>query len=420
MRAPRLAGALVMAVTLLTGAMAASASPLHLTASTKGTTVTLTWNAMSGPVIGYAVERSTNGKTFVPARNVLTTSTTFTGLRAGVAYDFVVDAIDRGASTNEIRVAATSNVVVITPLGAPQPPTSVSLRARVGGALVTFRAPRSNGGLPVLAYRAVASPSGRSCRLVSTKADLGADPTGPTLSCVLSGLRNGVHYRVRVTDTTRYATSRPSPWSNVVTPGRIPSPPTGVAAVPLEQSAGVSWHSAFGGGSPVTGYVATAEPGGATCSTRASARQPAGDTCVISGLTDSLSYTVTVAATNAVGTSKPSGTAVVVPDPLNTTTIGPFANGSAELTSSLQSSVTDLAQAIVLSGATYVSLQGFANDLSGGAAATLANQRARTVATALTLALASDGSTSVTVQVIGPGGAAANPANATSVVATSS
>ena len=413
-----LAGLALATVAAPAGA-GAGAPALHLTASRTGTTVTLAWGAVSGPVLGYAVERSTTDRTFVPARNVLATRTTFTGLRAGVTYDFVVDAIGRGASSNTIRIIATSNDVSVTPVGAPSPPTSVTASARTNAVLVSFRAPRSNGGFPVLAYRAVASPSGRSCRLVSTKADLGADPTGPLLSCLIGGLRNGARYRVRITDTTHYATSRPSPWSNVAVPGKRPSPPGTVVAVPLEQSASVTWRPAFGGGSPITGYVTTAEPGGATCATHAS-RQPADLTCVISGLADALTYTVTVVATNALGVSAPSRAVTVVPGPVNTVAIGPFVNGSAVLDGALASSVTDLAQGIALSGATYVTLQGYAADVSGAAGTTLAAERARTVAAALKLALASDGATGVTVAVHASSGTPSDTADATSVVVTSS
>ena len=164
---------------------------------------------------------------------------------------------------------------------------------------------------------------------------------------------------------------------------------------------------------------ATAEPGGATCATHAS-RQPADLTCVISGLADALTYTVTVVATNALGVSAPSRAVTVVPGPVNTVAIGPFVNGSAVLDGALASSVTDLAQGIALSGATYVTLQGYAADVSGAAGTTLAAERARTVAAALELALASDGATGVTVAVHASSGTPSDTADATSVVVTSS
>ncbi|MHB8335419.1 MAG: fibronectin type III domain-containing protein [Acidimicrobiales bacterium] len=419
MRGRALASAVALVLALGAGATPASGAPLTLTATSNHGTVFLRWNAVGGPTLGYAIERSTNGRTFVEVRNVVATSTTFSGLRAGIAYSFVVDAIDRGATTNRIRVEATSNVVVVTPIGAPAPPVSVLASARVRGALVTFRAPHATGGLPVLFYRAVASPSGRSCRLVSTRANLGADPSGPPLSCALRGLADGVHYRVRVTDTTRYATSRPSAWSNVVIPGQRPVAPGGVTAVPLDQSATVSWSAAYGGGAPITGYVATAEPGAETCATHASGHQPAADSCVISGLTDALTYTVTVVASSPIGSSAPSSVVTVVPSPVANATIGPFATGSAALSGVLTTSVSGLAQAIALGGDTYVALQGFANDVTGARSATLADARAVAVATALRADLTSDGVTTVTVRVLA-GGTTTVLADATSVVVAAS
>ena len=53
------------------------------------------------------------------------------------------------------------------------------------------------------------------------------------------------------------------------------------------------------GGSPVLDYMATAIPGGATCTT-------AGTSCVVSGLANGTAYTFTVTARNAIGISAPS------------------------------------------------------------------------------------------------------------------
>jgi hypothetical protein len=81
----------------------------------------------------------------------------------------------------------------------------------------------------------------------------------------------------------------------------VPTAPGNVQVAPGTRSASVSWAApSDNGGTPVVGYSATASPGGQSC-TSDSARS-----CTITGLTNNQSYRVSVAATNAVGTSPAS------------------------------------------------------------------------------------------------------------------
>jgi len=80
-----------------------------------------------------------------------------------------------------------------------------------------------------------------------------------------------------------------------------PQSPPNVTATPGNAMATISWTAPTNtGGSPITGYTATASVGGQNCTTTTAT------SCTISGLTNGTTYYVSVTATNAVGISDPS------------------------------------------------------------------------------------------------------------------
>ena len=92
-----------------------------------------------------------------------------------------------------------------------------------------------------------------------------------------------------------------------VTTASVPGAPSSVSATAGEASAVVTWTAPNNGGSPITGYIVTTNPGGTTTPANWS---PA----TITGLTDGTPYTFTVAAMNAVGVGPASSpTSGVIP-----------------------------------------------------------------------------------------------------------
>jgi hypothetical protein len=87
-----------------------------------------------------------------------------------------------------------------------------------------------------------------------------------------------------------------------------PSAPVNVTAKPGRAAASVSWPAPprLDGGI-LTGYTATASPGGKECSTACET------TCRITGLASRTTYSVTVIAHTTIGDSRPSAPATVTP-----------------------------------------------------------------------------------------------------------
>jgi titin len=157
-----------------------------------------------------------------------------------------------------------------------------------------------DGALTVAAV--VGDDGGSSVTGMEYSVDHGAwTPTGTTSpTFTITGLDNGTTYMVAVRADSAIGDGDPSAPQSAA-PLTVPDAPLGVLAASDSESADVTWTApGSDGGSPITGYTATAyassdgtSPVG-TCSTTTLA-------CTVSGLNDGTTYYVGVVATNAAG-----------------------------------------------------------------------------------------------------------------------
>ena len=164
-------------------------------------------------------------------------------------------------------------------------PLSVSAVRGNAESTVSWAVPSGcEGSSDVTGYTVTAIPGGASCTT-----------TGAT-SCTVTGLNNGTPYTFQVVASSVDGDSISSAPSNTVTPATVPDAPTitevtsGNAAVTIKFDAPVD-----DGGSVITGYTATSSPANITAANCTSQQ------CTVTGLTNGVAYTFTVAASNAVG-----------------------------------------------------------------------------------------------------------------------
>ncbi len=134
-----------------------------------------------------------------------------------------------------------------------------------------------------------------------------------------------------------------APIISVSSPATAPAAPSGVTAVALNGSATVSWTAPDNGGSPITSYTVTPYVGSTAQPATTVSGSPAPTSTTIAGLTNGTSYTFTVTATNAVGTSPPSSPSAAVtptatPLPAFVQQVSGHSGTTAKLTVTLPSS----------------------------------------------------------------------------------
>lgn len=278
---------------------ASPGAPTGVTAQPVGTgTVQLTWTAPSGGADSYRVYL--DGAGTVPAGTCVAVQVLptcqVTGLQPGTAYSFRIAAVLGGLHGPQSADAGL--VTAIAPPATPGVPAATVSGHRALSVAWTGPAPSTSA--PVASYVVEGAPAGGGFSAVCAVA---------TSPCVVSGLTVGTAYRFRVAAVNPAGTSAWSVQSPAVTAVAVlPGSPTGVTASPDDRTATVQWTPPAST-TNVTGYTATALPGGLYCdATGATATG-----CAITGLDNGTPYTITVLSRGSIVDSASSEPATVTP-----------------------------------------------------------------------------------------------------------
>ena len=207
------------------------------------------------------------------------------GLTDGISYTFTLVATN---SAGNSPASAASNAV--TPVGAPGAPTSIvaSYTAGTTEASVAFTAPSNNGGAAITGYTVTSNPGGLTA-------------SGASSPLVVTGLSMNQAYTFTVVANNGSASAASAASNSITTIPVVPSAPLNlVASSTASGTASIAFDvPASDGGAAITNYVVTSNPAGGTGSGSASP-------IAVSGLTDGISYTFTLVATNSAGDSPAS------------------------------------------------------------------------------------------------------------------
>jgi hypothetical protein len=211
------------------------------------------------------------------------------GLTNGTAYRVRVQAVNAAPDPSDWGAWSSTMVPAAAP-DAPGAPTASRVDTALGGRVdVSWAAPADNGDAVKAYYLDVY----RDGDLVQENVEV----AGTSYS--LSDLVTTSSYSFAVSARNKAGEGDTSPRSSAVTPYGRPLAPTGVTATDDRGVPVVSWKAADANGSPITGYTVRASNGSTMGTTGTSVR--------FTGLPVGQLYTFTVTATNAGGTSGPSG-----------------------------------------------------------------------------------------------------------------
>jgi uncharacterized protein YhjY with autotransporter beta-barrel domain len=273
------------AYSLVINGATVTVSPATLANGTIGNAYTPTTLSAAGGTAPYAFAITSGA---LPAGLSLNASGSLGGTpTVSGTFNFTITATDSSTGTGAPFAGSRAYTLVVDAVTITLSPASVP-DATVGSAYAPITLTASGGSAPYgFAVTAGALPTGVS---LASDGTLSGTPTSAGT------------FNFTVTATEAFGSTGSQSYSLTVA-AVVPDAPgiTGASAGDGQAQVTVSAPLADGG-SPITGYTATANPGGAT-GTLAGA---AGGTITVTGLTNGTAYTFTVTASNSAGTSAAS------------------------------------------------------------------------------------------------------------------
>ena len=267
-----------------TPALNAPTAPRSLVVSPRPGEIVVTWQAPAsdggGPITSYVLTwvSSTGASGTI---QTVETGRALRNLANGATYTISVTALN-SAGTSPAATASAS------PFGAPGAPRNVSVQQGDGRLGVSWTPPADDGGRAVETYTVHWTAAGGST----------GSRTVQGTQHVIEGLANGATYTISVTASNSAGTSPAATAS--ASPSGAPGAPRNVSVQQGDGRLGVSWSPpADDGGRALETYtVHWTAAGGST-----DFRTVQGTQHVIEGLTNGATYSITVTATNQIGTS---------------------------------------------------------------------------------------------------------------------
>ncbi|MDE2589568.1 MAG: fibronectin type III domain-containing protein, partial [Patescibacteria group bacterium] len=269
--------------------------PTNLSSSAVSTSqINLSWTAPLGTILGYKIERSTDGIIFSTIiANTTTAATTYsdTGLSSNTLYTYRISSL--GLASTISSPSGTTSMTTI-----PSTPTSLVTTALPNNTIeISWVKP--TGPTQILGYKIERSTDGTTWSVLVANNNDGTIYKN-------TGLTPGQTYYYRVSAINSGGTGSPSAISNITTSGDIPSTMS-IPTVTVYSGGimNVTWNAPSSNSYPITSYkIDYSTNGGASYATVATVTgTPPILHHLVTGLTVGSSYQWRIEAVNSLGTS---------------------------------------------------------------------------------------------------------------------